>query len=85
MIDVSMNYSNTFHQCLLHNLRKKRIDIKMVSWIASFLTNCQTIVKINKHTTPKLCIDLGFLQGLPLSSIFDLFYNGDLFDDCAKK
>lgn len=48
------------------------------------MTNCQTIVKINEHTTPKLFIDLGFPQGLLLSSIFYFFYYEDLLDDCAK-
>ena len=57
----------------------------MVDWVASFLTNRQTIVKTNEHTRPKLSIDLGLPQGSLLSSIFYLFYNGDLFDDCAKK
>ena len=85
MIDVFTAYPNTFHQRLLHNLRKKRIDIKVVNWVVSFLTSCQTIVKTNKHTTPKLSIDLGLPQSLLLSSILYLFYNGDLLDDCAKK
>ena len=34
---------------------------------------------------PKLLMDLGLPQGLPLSSFLYLFYNGDLLDDCAKK
>lgn len=29
-INVSATYSNTFHQCLLHNLGKKKIDVKIV-------------------------------------------------------
>ncbi len=85
MMDVSAAYPNTSHQRLLQNLRKKRIDIKGVGWVALFLTNRQTIVKTNKHITPKLFIDLGLPQGLPFSSILYLFYNGDLLDDCAKK
>ena len=85
MMNVSAAYPNTSHQRLLHNLRKKRIDVKMVDWVALFLTNCQTIIKTNKHITLKLSIDIGFLQGLPLSSILYFFYNGDLLNDCAKK
>ena len=49
------------------------------------MTNRQTIVKTNEHTTPKLYTDLGLPQGSPLSSILYLFYNADLLDDCAKK
>ncbi len=85
MMDVSSAYLNTSHQRLLHNLRKKRIDIKVIGWVASFLTNRQTIVKTNEHTTPKLFIDLGLPLGLPFSSIFYLFYNRDLLDDCVKR
>ena len=59
MMDVFAAYSNTSHQRLLHNLRKRRIDVKVVDWVASFLTNRQTIVKTNEHTTPKLSINLG--------------------------
>ncbi len=84
MIDVSTAYLNTSHQRLLHNLRKNRIDIKVVGWVASFLTNCQTIVKTNEHTTPKLFLDLGLPQCSPLSSILYLFHNGDVLNDFAK-
>ncbi len=85
MIDVSAAYPNTSYQYLLYNLLKRRIDIKVVNWIALFLTHCQTIIKTNKLIMPKLFVDLDFSQGLPLSYIFYLFYNTDLLDDCTKK
>ncbi len=85
MMDVSSAYANTSHQRLLHNLRKRKIDIKMVDLVASFLTERHIIVKTNEHTTPKLSINLGLPQGSPLSSILSLFYNEDLLDDYAKK
>ncbi len=85
MMDVSAAYPNISNQRLLHNLRKRKIDVKVVNWVASFLTNRQTIVKTNEHITPKLYTDLGLPQGSPLSSILYLFYNADLLDDCAKK
>lgn len=85
IVDVSAAYPNTSHQRLLHNLRKWKIDGKVVNWVVSFLTKRQTIVKTNEHTAPKLYTDLGLPQGSPLSSILYLFYNADLLDDCAKK
>lgn len=85
MMDVSMAYPNTSHQRLLHNLRKRKIDLKVVNQIASFLINRQTIVKTNEYTMPKLYTDLGLPQGSPLSSIFYLFYNADLPNNCTKK
>ena len=85
MIDVSAAYPNTSHQRLFHNLRKKKIDIKMVDWVTCFLADSHTIVKTNKHTTPKLSINLGLPQESQLSPIIYLFYNGDLLDDFVKK
>lgn len=85
MIDVSAPYPNTSHDIPLHNLRKRKIDHKVVQWVASFLTNRNTTVKTNKPTTPKLSIDLRLPQGSPLSSIFYLFYNADILDDSTKK
>ena len=85
MMDVSSAYPDTSHQRLLHNLRKMRTDVEVVGWVASFLTNCQTIIKTNEHTTPKLFVDFGFPQGSRLLFILYLIYNGDLLYDCAKK
>lgn len=73
MMAVSAAYANTSHQMPLHSLRKKRIDIKVADWVASFLTDRQTIVKTNEHTTPKLSINLVLPQGSPLSSILYFF------------
>lgn len=84
MMDVSAAYPNTSHQRLLHNLRKRRVDAKVVDWFDSILASRQIIVKTDEYTTRKLSVDLGLPQGLALSSILYLFYNGDL-DDCAKK
>lgn len=85
MIDVQASYLNIFHKCLLHNLCKRKIDYKVVKWVILFLTNCQIIIKINKHTTSKLSINFDLLQRLSLLSIFYLFYNVDLLEDCAIK
>ena len=37
MLDVSGAFNNVSHQRLLHNLRKRRIPLNMISWIGSFL------------------------------------------------
>ena len=47
MIDVSIAYPNTSHKRLLHNLRKRKINHKVVELVVSFLTNRQTMVKTN--------------------------------------
>lgn len=85
MMDVSAAYPNTSDERLPHNLHKRKIDPKVVQWVASFLTKRHTIVYTNEHTTPKLSIDLGLSQGSPLSLILYLFCNADLLEDSAKK
>ncbi len=85
MMDVFAEYPNTSHQRLLHNLRKRKIDIKMVDLVASFQTDRHTIVKTNKNITPKLSINLGLPQGSLPSSILYLSDNMDLSNDFAKK
>ncbi len=85
MMDVSAEYPNTSQQRLLHNLQQRKIDIKVVDWDVSFLTDRHIIVKTNELTTPKLSINLCLPQGSPLSSIFCLFHNWDLLDDYLKK
>lgn len=56
-----------------------------MKWVESFLSNRQTIVKINKYTTSNLFIDLGLPQGSFLSSIFYSFYNRNLLKNSAAK
>ena len=85
IIDISAAYLNTSHKLLLHNLRKRKINHKVIKWVVSFLTNRLTIVKPTKDITSKLSIDLGLSQGSPLSSIFYLFYSADLLEDSAAK
>lgn len=85
MIDVSKAYSNILYKRLLNNLQKRKIDSKMVEWITLFPIDCYTIIKINKHNTPKLSLNLGLPQKSSLSSILYLFYNRDILNNCAIK
>lgn len=85
MMDVSATYLNILHKHLFHNLQKRKIDSKVVDWIALFLINRHTIVKTNKRITLILFVNLGLPQRSPLFSIFYLFYNRNIFDNCAIK
>ena len=85
MIKTSIAYLNTSHQHLLQNLRKWKIDHKVVQWVESFFTNRYTIVKTAEHTISKLSTDLRLSQGFPLSLIFYLFCNANVLDNNIKK
>ncbi|KAJ3552812.1 hypothetical protein NPX13_g11028 [Xylaria arbuscula] len=84
LLDVSGAFDNVSHQRLLHNLRKRRIDEKIVNWIRSFLKARKTSIAIDGYKSVQYEISTGIPQGSPLSPILYLFYNADLIDDCNK-
>ena len=83
-LDVSGAFDNVSHTRLLHNLRKRRIDLRIVKWIHSFLRGRSTSIRTNEATTEGSEIDTGIPQGSPLSPVLYLFYNADLLDIGSK-
>ena len=83
MLDVTGAFDNVSHEKLLHNLRKRRIDPKIVDWISSFISNRSTVIKTNECVSENIDISTGILQGSPLSPILYLFYNADLIEICC--
>lgn len=82
LLDVAGAYDNVSRERLLHNLRKRRISDKIVNWVASFLTNRSTSLKLQEYTDPSTAIQTGIPQGSPISPILYLFYNADLIEAC---
>ncbi len=82
LLDVSGAFDNVSHKRLLHNLRKRRIDEKIVTWIASFLGSRHTHIVVDGYKSRKYNIATGIPQGSPLSPILYLFYNADLIEIC---
>ena len=78
LLDVSGAFDNVSHTRLLHDLRKRRVDEKTVTWIASFLSNRRTNIAIDGYRSTQYQINTGIPQGSPLSPILYLFYNADL-------
>jgi ribonuclease HI/exonuclease III len=84
LLDVSGAFDNVSHPRLLHNLRKRKIDLTTVRWIASFLSNRVTTVVLPEFTAEECAVDTGIPQGSPLSPILYLFYNADLLEQCVS-
>ncbi|OAQ57920.1 reverse transcriptase [Pochonia chlamydosporia 170] len=82
LLDVSGAYDNVSRERLLHNLRKRRVDNKMVTWVASFLSDRTTTLKLQEYTAASVPIETGIPQGSPISPILYLFYNADLIEEC---
>lgn len=65
---------------MLHNLRIKKIDPRIVNWIGSFLTDRSTVFKTNEYTAEKIHISTRIPQGSPLFPILFFFYNSPLLE-----
>jgi ribonuclease HI len=85
LLDVSGAYDNVSPERLIHNLRKRRVSEKIVSWIASFLSHRTTTLKLQEYTATSTPIQTGIPQGSPVSPILYLFYNADLIEACKTE
>jgi hypothetical protein len=85
LLDVSGAFDNVSHERLLHNLRKRRIDEKTVTWIASFLKDRRTRIMIDGYKSTGYETATGIPQGSPLSPILYLFYNADLIETSNRQ
>ncbi|KAK7177546.1 zinc knuckle protein [Paraphaeosphaeria sporulosa] len=78
-----------FRQCIpcapTTNLRKRKRDEKTVRWIASFLGDRHTRIRIDGFTSTQYATSTDVPQGSPLSPILYLFYNADLIDMCKQE
>lgn len=82
LLDVSGAFNNVSHKRLLHNLRKRRVDERIVRWIASFLCDRRIKIIIDDYISEEYNIETGVPQGSPLSPILYIFYNSDLIEQC---
>ncbi len=80
MLDVTGAFDNVLHERLLHNRKKRHINLNIVNWISSFISNRSTIIKTNECVYDDIQISTGIPQELPLSPILYLFYNADLIE-----
>jgi hypothetical protein len=64
LLDVSGAFDNVSHVRLLHNLRKRRDDERVVRWIASFLSDRRTRIAIDGYESEEYHIETGIPQGV---------------------
>ena len=85
LLDVSGAFDNVSHERLLHNLRKRRLGGAISSWVASFIQDRTTVLRLPEFSTDKLSVRTGIPQGSPVSPILYLFYNADLVERCCDR
>jgi hypothetical protein len=54
----------------------------LIEWVASFLSDRTTTLKLQEYTAPSVPVETGIPQGSPVSPILYLFYNADLIEEC---
>ena len=79
-MDVAGAFNNVHHERLIHNMRVRRIPLKIARWVQSFLSNRTTSMKYNGITTDSFSTPAGVPQGSPLSPILFILYNSELLD-----
>jgi hypothetical protein len=83
-LDVSGAFPNVSHVRLIHNLRKRRIPKTITDWIADFLQDRETEIRLGDFTLESSRISTGIPQGSRMSPILYLFYNADLLEVCEN-
>lgn len=83
-LDISGAFNNVSHARLLHNLRKRGVGAPLLTWIASFLTDRTTLLKLPDYTGATEPINVGIPQGSPLSPALYIVFNADLVEHLAE-
>lgn len=82
MLDVSGAYDNVSHDCLLHDLKRRRLG-QLVLWVRAFLTSRSTRIRMPEGLSQRIPTPTGIPQGSPISPILYLLYNANLIDGCT--
>ena len=73
-MDVTGAYDHLSHDRLSHSLRKRRINVKYVTWILDCLYHTYSLEKAT-----------GIPQGSPMSPVLYIFYNADLVEEIDEE
>jgi hypothetical protein len=82
LLDVSEAFDNVSHTRLLHDLRKRRVDEKIVKWMASFLSNRHTSIAIDGFRSTAYQINTGIPQGVENVILKSIFLTYRLLGTC---
>jgi ribonuclease HI len=79
-LDVEGAFPNAVTSKLIHNLRKRRIPVALVKFVAQLLSNRRTKIRFDDYTSGPIEITNGIGQGDPLSMLLYILYNADLLE-----
>src|SRR6478752_44610 len=84
LLDVAGAYDNVSHERLLHNIKQLRLG-QFAPWIASFLSNRSTRIKLPGFLSNSFPTATGIPQGSPISPILFLLFNAPLITACGLR
>jgi hypothetical protein len=78
--DIKGYFDFVNHNRLLHELRRKRIPVKYVFWVASFLSQREAAICVDGFRGEMKPVKNGIPQGSPVSPILAAFYMAELIE-----
>jgi hypothetical protein len=84
LLDVAGAYDNVSHERLLSNIKKLGLG-QLAPWVASFLTNRSTRIKLPGYLSETFPTPTVIPQGSSISPILFLLFNAPLIRVCCKE
>lgn len=78
--DIKGYFNFVNHKRLLHELRKRRIPVEYVRWVASFLSQREAAICLDGIRGDMKPVQNGIPQGSPVSPILAAFYTAELIE-----
>ena len=79
-LDIKGAFPNVVNERLIHNLKTRRVPLKIVKFIQNLLKERNTTLKFDDYISEKIALDNGIGQGDPLSMNLYQYYNADILD-----
>ena len=79
-LDIKGAFPNAVNERLVHNLKTRRVPVKIVEFIWNMLRGHSTALKFDDYVSDNININNSIGQGNPLSMVLYQFYNADLLD-----
>lgn len=79
-LDIEGAFPNAVNERLVHNLKTRRVPVKIVEFIWNMLRVCSTALKFDDYVSDNIKLNNGIEQGDLLSMVLYQFYNADLLD-----
>ena len=79
-LDIKGAFLNADNDRLEHNLKARKVPVKLVKFIHNLLKERHTALKFDDYMSEDIALDNGIGQGDPLSMILYQYYNADLLN-----